>query len=882
MKNKAIRILVLLFVGVLLSGAVFAQKKSQKRAITVQPASRPSSVMGDAKVYVDGINGAVINWETTYELGNLGFTVYSMDAGATQRMVNDSLIGGSVIRVGEKTELNGESYSAYDPYGRADSVYYIESVDMHGKKNVYGPIAPVYTVSIKSEKGYNERLRPDFMGTDPSQIYANHPVEIKAASRKTDVKGIESVTPDPVNQKWVASQPGVKIRVNKAGMYHITKAELQTAGFDVNSTPVNWQLYQNGVERKMIVEATGAYIEFYGAGIDIQNADFQIYYLIAGPTAGARIPEGSRIPIGPFIQGQNFRQSTTYEPRSNYVAAQIINGDLDNWFGPVLTGSGTVSRQVSIKDIDFESPDVTIEIALHGLSTSSHHVRISVNGTFLGILESDGIFPFSKSFSVKASNLMEGANTFEFAPLDGAGDVDLLDYVRIEYWRLYKADQNALTFETQNLQKTLVTGFNTANVRVFELNPDLDNEPLLITNIPVLPGQGGTFDISIPQGRKAEMIAVNENSMLSPVSITQNIPSTLSTITSTADMLIVSHGNFMTESNNWANYRRSQGLTVDVVNVEDVFDEFDYGLPTPDAVKGFLVNYKTNDANLKYVMLAGDASYDPRNYVGLGYNDFIPTKFVDTPFGESPSDEFLGDGDHDAVAEEAIGRMAVRDGASMTLIQGKVQAFEASITNALVNRGALFVADDPIGWDFDAMNHRLRLELPPEMPATFIFVGDNTPAVIRALIISDVNAGPFLVNYAGHGSTRVWSTKQVLRFTPGAPATNDLLGMNNGNDHLSIFLMLTCLNGFFADVSDDSLAEGLVKLPTGGAPTVWASSGSTTPDFQDAMATRFFHLLGQGTYDRLGDATHAAKLEPLSTDVSLTWTILGDPSLKIK
>jgi len=181
------------------------------------------------------------------------------------------------------------------------------------------------------------------------------------------------------------------------------------------------------------------------------------------------------------------------------------------------------------------------------------------------------------------------------------------------------------------------------------------------------------------------------------------------------------------------------------------------------------------------------------------------------------------------------------------------------------------------------MNHLLRDELPAGMPATFVNAPDsNDPAVVRAQIVAGVNAGPFIVNYAGHGSTRVWSSRQLLRFTPNAPATNDLLGFNNSGSNLSLFLMLTCLNGYFVDPSDDSIAEGVVRLPTGGAPTSWASTGSTFPNIQQEMALVFFDLVGQGTYTRLGDATHAAKLNATSPEVPLTWAIIGDPALKIK
>ena len=51
--------------------------------------------------------------------------------------------------------------------------------------------------------------------------------------------------------------------------------------------------------------------------------------------------------------------------------------------------------------------------------------------------------------------------------------------------------------------------------------------------------------------------------------------------------------------------------------------------------------------------------------------------------------------------------------------------------------------------------------------------------------------------------------------------------------------MLTCLNGYFMG-GNESLAEALIKAPNGGAVASWTSTGKTTPDVQEIMATRFF------------------------------------------
>ncbi len=37
----------------------------------------------------------------------------------------------------------------------------------------------------------------------------------------------------------------------------------------------------------------------------------------------------------------------------------------------------------------------------------------------------------------------------------------------------------------------------------------------------------------------------------------------------------------------------------------------------------------------RYVLLAGDASYDPKNYLGFGDLDVVPTKLLDTTFMET-------------------------------------------------------------------------------------------------------------------------------------------------------------------------------------------------------------------------------------------------------
>jgi hypothetical protein len=108
--------------------------------------------------------------------------------------------------------------------------------------------------------------------------------------------------------------------------------------------------------------------------------------------------------------------------------------------------------------------------------------------------------------------------------------------------------------------------------------------------------------------------------------------------------------------------------------------------------------------------------------------------------------------------------------------------------------------------------------------------------------------------------------------------------------------MLTCLNGYFINpTSPVSLAENLVDaewtdmsgpVPVRhdtGAITVWASTGLTTPDVQEIMATRFYLKLGEGSIPRMGDLVRDAKGVLIGgEDVRNSWVLIGDPMLKVR
>ncbi len=336
----------------------------------------------------------------------------------------------------------------------------------------------------------------------------------------------------------------------------------------------------------------------------------------------------------------------------------------------------------------------------------------------------------------------------------------------------------------------------------------------------------------------------------------------------------------MTQAETWANYRRGQGFTVKVVEVTEIFDEFNYGVSSADSIKAFLQyaqNFWQNAPN--YVLLLGDASYDPRNYNGFGYNNLVPTRIVNTVFTETGSDDFLADFNDDGLAEMAVGRIAARDTQTITNAFSKVVAYEQAAPT-MANRGVLFAYDQydsANNYDFQAISTRLKNNLPGSVPTTMIGRSDTPPPpdTPQTLLLASMNSGKYVVNYSGHGSLGTWANTNFF-------SSNNVPQLA-GTSGQSVFAMLTCLNGYFLHANFKSLAENLVDSTSGGSVASWASTGETVPFQQEIMATRFFQKLSNSNLERLGDLINDAKIAvPGGIDVRLSWALIGDPMLKVR
>ncbi|HEX6126504.1 MAG TPA: C25 family cysteine peptidase [Pyrinomonadaceae bacterium] len=865
--KKAISAVLLASLSVLSAIPIHGQKgravglRKQQQQLTSTASTRFSEVFA----YTDG-RGVLLKWQMAAEIENIGFHVYRVGKGGMEVVSQANVVGGAALHAREVPSY-GETYSFFDRNGTGDSAYFVESISLNGTNT---RTEHVYPISVPDLRAVDGKTAEEFAADtdDATQLETSVPTYTKEIVTEMQEN---QLVPDPVTHRIVISTPGaVRIGVKTEGLYRVPRTQLEAAGFNVNADPTFWQLYVEGVEQAMIVGNNADYIEFYGKGLDTPETDIRQYYLINGASPGRRIETRVAHPNTSTVVTRSYLQTFVKKERNNFID-DVQNGELENYFGRGF-GAVQTTMNFNLSGVDFATAASALHLRFQGYSVGTHLVEIILNDVALPSASGpEGSFSFSTSISIATSLLREGANTIKFRAIGPAGDFVFFDSMHIDFSRKYVADQNRVSFYTQNYRKARLEGFTSADVRVFDLT--YDGSPMLMTNLN-FQQIGATFGVDMPPARGRSFYAVENSAVLAPQSVTSNNPELVGGSTNGAQLVIITHKDFMTEAQAWATYRTGQGFTAKVIEVSELYDEFNYGALSSSSIRSFLqyahANWQTPP---QYVLLIGDASADSRNYENQGYWNMIPPKMVSAVYSETASDEALADFNNDGLAEIAIGRIASRTAAGVTTVFNKVVHWEATVTDPL-SRGAIFAYDHNDGWDFDGMSLRLRNQLPVSMPVTMIYRGQPNA---NTTLINEMNAGKLVINYSGHGTTGSWGGSPVFFNINSVPTLAD-----NPNSP-ALYTMLTCLNGAYHYLHNESFAEVLTKANNRGAVAAWASTGKTTPDIQEMMASRFFLKLGQGDIPRLGDLIKDAKTAiVLGTDVRLSWALIGDPMLKVR
>ncbi len=810
-------------------------------------------------------DGVLLEWDSGFEVDNLGYNIYREQNGVRVR-VTPSLVAGSALKTGQGAQLTaGMSYAWWDINASASAQYWLEDVDLDGKQTMYGPFTQQQAQAGAARPTASRLLSQltDKNGLSSSAAQREWPATIEAQSPKS-VEAVSRAQVSSLEQQFgLAGQAAVKLSVNQDGWYRVTRADLVAAGLNANADNARLQLYLNGEEQPIKVGTDGT-VEFYGRRLEAPTTDKGVYWLIEGTTPGQRIQMLPTLPaVGQMATG--FPMTVERRDRVIYFSS-LQNGDASNIFGPIV-GSQTASQSLQLRHPNAAaSAPAQLEVALQGITAQNHLVSVSINGQQVGVVSFTGRAHTVWQTPVPMSALVEGANLVTLTRMNGEGDTSLVDYVRVTYARTYEAEANQLACTVQAGSTVKLGGFTTDDIHVFDVSDALQPRELNVTAEP--DGQG--FAVSFEAAQAARLVAFTGSSpMQQPAAMVANEPSAWNSLPNGAGMVVITHRDFRQAVEPLAAHRRAQGLSVAVIDVEDIYDEFSFSAHGPQAIKDFLDWTRQHWSNSpQYVLLVGDSSWDARNELGLSQSEFVPTRLIDTAFMETASDDWLADFNNDGIAEMAVGRLPVKTAAQAATIVQKIIGYDQLRFDP--RRGAMLVADN----GFESASQDIEAAIPQRMPVQMINRSSASDSVIRQQILNGINAGPRIVNYYGHGSVQVWTGAGLLQ-------NSDAPNLTNGGK-LAVFTLMNCLNGYAHDAYIDSLGEALLKAENGGAVAVWASSGYTESGGQTQINRQLYQQVFTNSAVRLGDAIRSAKGATMNGDVRRTWVLLGDPSMRVK
>lgn len=820
-------------------------------------------------------NRVEISWQSSAELHNLGYNVYRDVAGMKTKL-NPSLIAGSALLMRDsQPQHGGKSYGWMDSSPVPGALYWLEDIDLNGARTMHGPVSvesatvattPVISPSVVSLT--RPLLRAASIALPPN--FASHVLE-----RTVRPKAISSSAQNIGFQ--LAAKPGIKILVDHEGWYRVTQPQLVAVGLPPNASSNLLHLFAEGVEQPIrVTGGSGTFgpqsaIEFYGTAIDTPYSGQRVYWLAEQGGPGLRIPEGS--PKGTAApQPPSFVQTLALQPKTTYFAA-LLRGDTDNFFGSLVSPTPDVE---TLNVADLAGGEAQLTISLQGVTTGQQHdVTVMLNGSTLGDVTFADQQVGSAEFAVPAGVLLDGVNSVTLTAQQGTNDISLLDTITLSFAHTYTAESNLLKFTAGAGQSITISGFTQPPTRLVDITNLLRPMEIRFS----FSTQNGlyTLESAVPwtTGGEHTLLALSDLQVATPVSVVPHAPTRLHVPQPGAEFVVITAPQFNSQFQPLAALHRASGNPAAVINVSDIYDEFNFGEPSPFAVKAFLKTATTTwTAKPHYLVLGGDASVDPRNYLGFGFFDFVPTKIIATSQLKTASDDWFSDFNNTGFATIATGRMAARTPSDARLMVSKTVAYSTGTAGSW-NTQALIVADaDDPGTSFTQEAQSVQGLLPSTLNATDVFAGNLGTSTANQDILSGINNGQLLVNYNGHGSVQVWGGGGLFDDTMAASLTN--------GSKLPFFVIMNCLNGFFHDVYTQSLAESLMLAPNGGAVAVWASSGLTNAGPQFQMNDRLMQILFSQPAPALGDAVLAAKSGISDIDVRRTFIFFGDPALRLR
>jgi hypothetical protein len=718
-----------------------------------------------------------------------------------------------------------------------------------------------------------------------------NPQQVQPAGRAPNLAA-DLTTPNAVS-------PVALIEVETAGITEITYTGLASAGFPVGSVNTNnLKLTHAGGEIALDWDGDGDAV-FEAGERFLFYADPRVsrwttadYYTFSEHTRAVdRMVSRSASPVG--LGFGDPTATLLVEENSNYTPDCLCNSLPAGWDGDYWAGQ-KISRPVGAdtRDFGFTLPSVnTIKagslqlwmIGYTNVRTSPDHrvaVTLNTHSTLSSGVEWDGKNRKDITLPVPTGGYVGGANTLTLS-LPGITGVSVegfwLDAFEVEYVIGADSMGNSAIFGGEATQHyySIVLDHITAH-RAYDISTP--ETPLILTGYVANSTVMSVGDLA--GGGPYDYIVTNADGIQAPTDI--RLKQTITAQPSGADYVIITHSDFSSALASLVALRTGQGLSVVVEDVQAVYDNYDEGRPTPDAIKAYLqAAYDNWTTRPTYVLLVGDGTSDPKKFLGNSQDTFIPPYLADVdPWtGETAADNrYVTLAGGDLIPDMLVGRLPVNTLVAAQAIINKIVAYENSPPNGSWTHTVAFIADDqdsagnfPVDAEGLATTYTAA-----SYDTDRVYHSDGTPAsTTQTAIQTTWNGGAGLITYVGHASQHQWASESLIHY-------NDVTGLTNGG-MLPVVLEMTCYSGSFHTPGLSSLDEQMLRFASGGAVAVWGPTGLGLASGHVNLAEGFMEKIFVDDQMELGAAILAGKVNLLATQPSYddlvdTFTLFGDPA----
>jgi hypothetical protein len=766
-----------------------------------------------------------------------------------------------------------------------------------------------------------------------------------------------------------AEAASYRIALSDAGVYRVTYDDLVRAGAKKPLPSATLGLTNQGKPVPVYVKdggdgvlGKGDWIEFVGEILPGETAHFNeytgrnIYMLSTTATAPARMKRRVA-PLAGVKPGPALPLEGRLHLEQDLVLLRLSGNQgkkQELWHWAKLTQIDPEPFQQALQLVDLDPAPggaVRVRIEFRGWSqpatrptaeTKDHMVEVSLNGVVRGTTE------WSNSEQghlmtlpdIPASDVVGGR--FELSlrvpPRPGQGqdslvDVSMLNWIEIDYprtatpparqARLFamgeapptppaapaRAARPAVRPPVPSLR--LLPGPATAPAK-FVVYGD-DGSRWDARNF----GRTGTGDDlvrwAVP-GKARRFDVVGEGGLMSPMGVFRDEPSRLKSTLRQADYVMITHERLKKAVEPLAAFHRARGLKVAVVDIQDVYDEFNNGILHPRAMRDFLsfAYHKWKKPSPRYVLLVGDASWDAKNelvdeehypaatfssahgtlFAGvdaipyasdskLNHRNLIPTWSYLTYDGHAAGDNYFVsvDGDDD-LPDMAIGRFTAVEPEEVTAIVDKTIRYAKDEDEwGPWRRRLLLITSEQLGFQYmsngvaDAAG-KMGIASEKIYP-----LADSSSEEDQARLRSGLDEGNLLVHFVGHGGRYIWRTGPADWQKHRDLFNLDDIDMLKPSARLPMVLSMTCYSAPFDHPSADSIGEKFLRVPGKGAVAVLAASWRNAP-YQSMSVDVIEQLTAPGA-PTIGEAIQRVKRTGKHREFIEQYNLLGDPALRL-